>query len=238
MRYLNTLILAASIMLIVGCGSDDSTPQNEVVEIVEAKFSATYELTFTSNWTNSTFPTNYPSNAHFSPLVGLTHNSNGTIFKTGNNASEGIISMAESGSKVSLKEEIAKIQNVGYSAYLIDELGLGVDEQIITITFESSQDFPLLSIVSMVAPSPDWFVGVNSLVLFENNQWLEDETIELKVYDAGSDSGDGFKSDNFKSSPVEVITLLSTNRSLTDFDNGIHFESKGVIASFKIKRID
>jgi hypothetical protein len=224
----------------VSCGSDNIVPNEDTAEVSqkELEFTVTYELTFTSNWTGDNFPTNYPTNAHFSPLIGLTHNSNGAIFQTDGNASQGIISMAETGSKVFLQEEIAVIQNLGNSAYIIDELGVGVNEQSITITFESSQDFPLLSIVSMIAPSPDWFIGVNSFALFENNQWVKNITVELNVYDAGSDSGKTFKSDNIKSTPLEVIKLLSTERIATDLDKGIHFDSKRAIATLKIKRIE
>jgi hypothetical protein len=45
----------------------------------------------------------------------------------------------------------------------------------------------------MVAPSPDWFAGINSLSLCRNGAWIDGETVELAdVYDAGTDSGEAF----------------------------------------------
>ena len=48
----------------------------------------------------------------------------------------------------------------------------------------------------MVAPSPDWFVGVSGLPLFENGQWVEERRIDLVPWDAGTDSGTTFESRN------------------------------------------
>ena len=241
MNLSNKLLLPLSFFLLVSCGGDNYTSDindNTPIPIVSASFTATYELTFTNSWSNNTFPTNYPDNAHFSPLVGLTHNEKTSIFKRDTNASPGIISMAETGSKELLKGEIAVIQNLGDSGNLIDELGIPVNETSVTITFEASQDFSLLSIVSMVAPSPDWFVGINSLVLFENNQWVDDITVQLAVYDAGSDSGEVFKSENIITTPLEVIKRLSTNRADTDFEEGVHFETEGYIGVIQLKWIE
>ena len=36
--------------------------------------------------------------------------------------------------------------------------------------FEVSRDYPLVTLVTMVAPSPDWFVGVSALSLRERRQ--------------------------------------------------------------------
>jgi len=237
----NKLILSLSFLLLFGCGGDDTTldlDNNMPIPVAEEKLTATYELTLTSNWSMANFPTNYPDNAHFSPLVGLTHSADANIFANGEVSSPGVIVMAETGSKDLLKEEIAEIQNLGYSANLIDELGIGVNDKTITITFEASQDFPLLSVVSMVAPSPDWFIGIDRLLLFKNNQWIDDETVQLVVYDAGSDNGELFKSDNMKTTLSEVITLLSTNREHTDFNEGIHYDSLQAISFIKLKRIE
>lgn len=241
MNLYKKLILVTSFLFLVGCGGDDNASSGEnidVTPIAEAKLTATYELTFTSNWSNNTFPTNFPDNTHFSPLVGLTHNEKGKIFERTSNASQGVILMAETGSKLLLKEEIAAIQNVGNAGKLIDEQGIPVNEKSVTITFEASQDFSLLSIVSMVAPSPDWFVGINSLALFNDKQWVNNETIQLTVYDAGSDNGERFTSDNNKTLPAEVIKQLTTIRANTDFDKGVHYNTKASIGVIKIKWIE
>lgn len=48
----------------------------------------------------------------------------------------------------------------------------------------------LLSLVSMIYPSPDWFVGVSGLELCEKEcKWSEGFEVELYPWDAGTDSG-------------------------------------------------
>ena len=143
--------------------------------------------------------------------------------------------MAETGGKSTLKDEISDIQNAGNSNYLIDESGISSGSQSVSMTFEASQDFPLLSLVSMIAPSPDWFIGINSLSLFNDYTWVESQIIELKVYDAGSDSGLRFSSANQKTDPAETINLLSSERDNTDFAEGVHFETGKHIGFIEIK---
>lgn len=219
---------------IFGCnGSDPSTSV-----ISEASNTATYEMTFSTSWTIDNFPANFPDNRHFSGLIGVNHTSNAQLFELGKMPSNGIISVAESGSKVDLSSEIGALQNLGYAESLIDGQGITVDVDEVVVTFSVSQDFPLISIVSMVAPSPDWFVGVDSIPLFLNGNWVENKELPLYVMDAGSDSGDIFTASNLVTDPVEAITLLSTSRSDTDFENGIHFSTAKTIGAFTFKRIE
>lgn len=58
-------------------------------------------------------------------------------------------------------------------------------------------------------PSPDWFVGVDSLNLCEGDHWKEQETVELFPYDAGTDSGFTFSSPNFATIPQDTVTEVS-----------------------------
>ena len=45
---------------------------------------------------------------------------------------------------------------------------------------------------SMIAPSPDWFIGLSGLNLYANKRWVADTTVQLFVYDAGTENGDVF----------------------------------------------
>lgn len=67
-----------------------------------------------------------------------------------------------------------------------------------------------LSLMVKVIPSPDWFVGVDSINLCEGSRWKEEVTLDLQPYDAGTDSGFTFSSPNFLTSPQEKITRVSS----------------------------
>lgn len=65
-----------------------------------------------------------------------------------------------------------------------------------------------LSLMVKVIPSPDWFVGVDSINLCDGNQWKQEVTLNLQPYDAGTDSGFTFSSPNFPTSPQENVTKV------------------------------
>lgn len=47
-----------------------------------------------------------------------------------------------------------------------------------------------MSLVTMIGPSPDWFVGLSGIDLCTTNcTWAEEAYYDLFPYDAGTDSG-------------------------------------------------
>ena len=63
----------------------------------------------------------------------------------------------------------------------------------------------------MIAPSPDWFVGVDSFNLFENGEFVDQKTEILYVYDAGTDNGTKYNSTNEPTVPPVPIFLIETS---------------------------
>ena len=74
--------------------------------------------------------------------------------------------------------------------------------------FTIHRDFPLVTLVTMIAPSPDWFTGVHSLSLLENGQWQTTKEIILNLYDAGTDSGASYSSMDADTQPKEKIRQI------------------------------
>jgi hypothetical protein len=68
----------------------------------------------------------------------------------------------------------------------------------------------------MIAPSPDWFVGVSSLNLLENGQWASNKVVDLYAYDAGTDSGTTYISANSVTSPPVNIYKIQSAHFLVD----------------------
>ncbi len=63
----------------------------------------------------------------------------------------------------------------------------GKDHCTLTLNGTASQ----ISGLGMLAPSPDWFIGVNSIELCNGTTWVtESKSYDLIGYDAGKRSGD------------------------------------------------
>ncbi len=176
-----------------------------------AQSRATYRLTFESTWSAATHPTDFPSNPHFSGLIGGTHNANVSFWNEGQVASDGIESMAETGSKTLLQSEVNTAIGAGTAEFVVSGGGIGVSPGSVSVTFDVTTSYPLATVVSMVAPSPDWFVGVSGLNLMEEGDWLQRVQIPLTVYDAGSDNGTSYRSPNDDTNPPENIAALTTS---------------------------
>ena len=130
---------------------------------------ADYRVSFVFDWNKTDFPTDYPSSAHFSPLVGWVHEKDHTYFNEGQLASKGIEQMAETGSTSTLVSELQALidNNEGLSTYTGSGLNSGVGTISIDITV--NLDFPAVSLASMLAPSPDWFVACININLLDED---------------------------------------------------------------------
>jgi len=228
------LIILSNLLVISGCGSSGDDTQSDTTGDVR------YQVTFTTNWSSSNFPTNYPGNAHWSPLVGTVHNQQ-VVFWAPNNqpATSGIESMAETGKTSAFDTEIQTAKSAGYSQGRIQASSIGSGSGSTSIEFSTSDTYPLLTLTSMIAPSPDWFVGVHSLALQDaQGQWIETQTINLELYDAGTDDGVQFNSANSDTSSQSLpITLLSSERVDTDFENGKHASSGKYVGTLLIEKL-
>lgn len=172
---------------------------------------AKYRVVFSINWNAQDFPIDYPSNAHFSPLIGWSHQINNTFFAVDSLASVGIKDMAERGKTSPLDNELnANIANgEGHQLYIGDGLPSGVGE--IRIEVEVTQDFPEVTLVTMVAPSPDWYLGaLNVNLLMNSGEFVKEKKVDVLVYDAGTDDGVTFTSANLVTTPQDSISLIVT----------------------------
>lgn len=169
---------------------------------------ATYQVTFNADWSQQTHPTDFPGNPHFSGLIGGTHASNFSIWEVGGLATPGFESMAETGSKTLLTQEInAHIGNNDVEFLLS---GGGTNSPgFVSYTFDITSENPAVTLVSMIAPSPDWFVGVDGLELFQNDRWLDQIVVSLDAYDSGTDDGIQYTSPNADSNPAQPIFQIS-----------------------------
>jgi len=184
------------------------TDTNEPTPTLTASASATYTLTFDALWSVDTHPNAFDASAHFSPFIAYTYDSTneGKIFLPGDLASAGMEEMAETGATTLLEGEIDVLIAAGRvgtftKGQRIDSPGVDTGE------LELSQTYSHVIFVSMIAPSPDWFVATD-INLFENGQWVEELEIPLVSYDSGTDSGITLSALDSDTIPEELISVL------------------------------
>lgn len=171
---------------------------------------ATYSLTFEATWTNSNHPGAYPNNAHFSQLVGTTHNDEVTFWEPGGIATAGIEQVAETGATSRFRIEINDAISAGTAHEII--LGAAINSPgSTTFEFDVPSDKPLFTLITMIAPSPDWFVGTHGLSLRDSGgEWIDEIVVDLEAYDAGTEDGSNFSTSNPATIPAEPISDFST----------------------------
>ena len=172
---------------------------------------ARYTVTFESTWSARTHPTDFPgSSAHFSRLVGATHTDAGKLWTVGEAASPGVESMAETGDTAMLLSEVDALVASGTaeSALLGDAIARSPGR--VELSFDASETHPYVTLVTMLAPSPDWFVGVSGLALRDADGWVAEVVVPLYAYDAGTDSGASYTSADADTSPAAPIARVET----------------------------
>ena len=196
-----------------GDGSDDMSLSPQAGEAAAAGATAVYTVTFKGAWTAEATPGGVPDGAHFSPLIGGVHNADVAFLEAGGTATPGIESMAERGRTATLTEEI---QAAGANALSVLRKDSGPGATA-SDTFEAvtvTADHPHITLLSMIAPSPDWFVGVFGLSLLDaEGNWADALTVNLYPWDAGTEEGDDFSFDNAATVPPgTIVSLRGTGR--------------------------
>ncbi len=177
-------------------------PASVFAEVVQ------YEVTFDSLWTAETHPIDYPSGAHYSAHIGATHNADYTLWGPGEISTEGMKNLAELGTGSPGDAEIEAAIEAG-TAYGFLRMPAPRPVGTQSRRFNVSSEFPLMSLVTMIAPSPDWFVGFRDVDLQDGGDWVSEVQIDAWPYDAGTDSGTTYQSPNEPTEPFEPMFRIT-----------------------------
>jgi hypothetical protein len=169
---------------------------------------ARYSVTFNATWSMTSHPQDFPRNPHFSPLVGGTHSERVSFWAPGGIASDAIEAMAERGASDPLAGQVEAAIAAGTAQRVLRGGAIDVSPGAVSLEFEIGRDLPLVTLVSMLAPSPDWFTGVHDLSLIEGGDWVREKVVTLHTYDAGTDSGASYSSPDLDSQPREPISRI------------------------------
>ena len=235
-RVARVALRAAPVFLVLGCGAEAPavapapppdpptvetpvpapqpmpTPEPMPTPAPECPASAKYGVTFRAVWDAASHGNRppFPSGAHFSRVVGATHLPEVSFWNSGGIATPGIESMAETGSVSALCREIRAEADRGRSGLCVNSAESSFRSPgSVSFAFDADAERPLVTLVSMIAPSPDWFVGVNGVPLMEDEGcWRERIELELVGYDAGTDSGATFTASDADVTPHAPIGLI------------------------------
>ncbi|CAG9785778.1 unnamed protein product [Diatraea saccharalis] len=188
--------------------ADDILPtQNDDCQVCEE---ARYQLTFEGLWSYNTHPKAFPQSqelARFSEVVGASHSKYFSVYKYNTEASAGIKMLAEQGNTTQLEMEIQA--ELGHGVRTVIKATAPAKTNLTTLTsFRANKENHLVSLVTGIMPSPDWFLGMANLELceFKTGQWAKTVKLNLYPLDAGTDSGKDFESSNDGTSPPQPIT--------------------------------
>lgn len=192
-----------------------------------AEETAVFELEAEITWSAETAPFEFPADPHLSGLIGATHNSRYVLFRDGDTASSGLELVAENGRVKTLKAEFAEAQRRRRIGEVIEGPELKTAPGKIVARFEASAAHPLLSFVTMIAPSPDWFTGVAGVPLQREGAWIESLELPLWAWDSGTDGGATYAAPDLDQQPQQSVRLLA----------GPHFLRAGGLVPMGVVRI-
>ena len=175
---------------------------------------AQYSVTFVRLWTDKTHPFEYPEGSlltgpHFSGLIGATHGDGYAIFKEGTPPTPGLERLSEEGKHSPLDQEIRDAISAGKAGALFETGPIRDASKNEMVTITVSSQFPMVSAVAMIAPSPDWFAGAANVNLMEGGQWVSSKEVDLAAYDSGGDDGTTYKAPDKDNNPKKPTTTAS-----------------------------
>jgi hypothetical protein len=197
-----TFLIVTSLLLGFAC----TKPNTELQEPLFTE--ATYAIEVKGKWMLPDFTV--PAGVHFTSFAGMVHNEQGALWETGKQATKGVENVAETGSTTVVLAEIDSIirsKNALSLIFFSPPSAVGSK----TSTIYCNSNFSFVSMASMIAPSPDWFIGLSGLNLYANKRWVADTTVQLFVYDAGTEDGDVFGYSNPATTPQQPIKLLEAS---------------------------
>jgi hypothetical protein len=223
MRVPCRIAVAALIATSCGKGSKSAPPSappaSPAVATPAQAGPAEYTVIIKSTWTKATHPYEYPADAHFSGMIGASHNAKYSIFAIGRRPTKGLERLSEEGKHSPLNDEIKAAIGQGNALAEFESGGLKNWKDSMVATVRVDPAHPLVDVVNMVAPSPDWFTGATNVNLLENGAWVSRRTLTLPAYDSGGDDGKTYKAADHDTHPKKATTRAATR----------HFVINGVV---------
>ncbi|KAL0830770.1 hypothetical protein ABMA28_002890 [Loxostege sticticalis] len=173
---------------------------------------AIYEVKLKMLWSEERFPKDYPTNrpkAQWSIVFGQSHNRSYTLYQVGGVATPPVRSFAQFGKIDELVQRGEEEPQV-YDQFTAPAIGKGSGETEGLVLVDGSHS--LVSLICHMIPSPDWFIGVDSLDLCVDSSWVDQITLDLEPLDGGAASGLTFTAPRWETVPPEPVTKHGPRR--------------------------
>lgn len=219
---LQALAIASAAVIVAACSGKDMNDDAALATASASQAGAAmdtasveYAIVFRSNWTRANHPFEYPdagvvTGPHFSGIIGAAHNASYSLFADGAAPTAGLEKLSEEGKHAPLDGEIRAAIAAGSASHLFESGPLRDFSDSVVTNVRVDAAHPFVSLVAMIAPSPDWFTGAANINLMENGQWATSRTLELQAWDSGGDDGT-----TYKAADMDLVPKQSTapNRS-------------------------
>ncbi|CAN8068901.1 unnamed protein product [Agarophyton chilense] len=163
-----------------------------------------YVVNFTNFLTPERFGDRIPEGGLvFSPLAGASHSNRVSLLTVRSLASPQVEQIAETGQNgrfVALAESLVG-KGVRTAAAAT---GPTMPGNYTALRFTVDCENPFITVVGMIAPSPDWLVQISNIPMMRRGRFLERRRGTLIAYDAGTDDGANF------TSPVDASLDMPT----------------------------
>ncbi|XP_047523570.1 spondin-2-like [Pieris napi] len=166
---------------------------------------AVYKVSVKFLWSEESFPKDYPlyrPKAQWSALFGQSHNSSYSLYRVGEEAPLIVRNFVQYGILDALVKSGDDDPRI-YDQFSIPPVGEGVGEAENMVFLDGAHT--MISIICRLIPSPDWFIGVDSLDLCVDSSWVDQITLDLQPLDGGAASGLTFTAPRWKTSPPEPV---------------------------------
>lgn len=175
--------------------------------------SQNYLVTLVSNW-NKEDHLKLPGGAHFSKPAVVHHKSDYTLIPFGGQATPGLEELAELGQTGEIEEEFEQKMRTGFiiSYSIFPAMHLS-DRTSMQFTISVTASAPYFSMASMIAPSPDWIIGIDSLPLYDKEKGFSSGVERQALYaisagTEGKDTAGNFTLSDNAPDPVKHVKSL------------------------------
>ncbi|PXF45302.1 Spondin-1 [Gracilariopsis chorda] len=197
---------------------------------------AIYRVSFQNLLTPKNFGNLIPENGLvFSPLAGASHSNRISFLTIRGFASPQVEQIAETGQNGRFVTLARNLRRQGRGVlHVAAAKGPTMPGNFTNLFYAVDCAHPFITMLGMIAPSPDWIVQINNRNMIRDGKFITRESGTLIAYDVGTDSGREF------TSPVDASLDMPTEPQMNIAplveDETDRFQGR-VVGRFHIQRI-